>query len=210
MGEAQLHQLIAGCLKKDRKDQKMLYKTFYGFAMSICLRYAGNRYEASEIMNLGFFKVFTNLEKYSAEKPFKAWLGRIMMNASVDYYRSNYKTSHADDLEKAEDVIHEDMPDKKLRYDDLLAMIQKLPHAYRTVFNLYAIEGYTHEEIAEMLGISPGTSKSNLFKARDRLRKMVMEADVLPRDTNGGAYSASVAINPVNLNVTFFNNGLFR
>ncbi len=210
MGEAQLQQLIAGCLKQDRKDQKMLYKTFYGYAMSICLRYAGNRYEASEILNHGFFKVFSNLNKYSTDKPFKAWIGRIMMNASIDYYRSNIRMANADDLEKAENLVHEDLPDKKLRYDDLLAMIQQLPNAYRTVFNLYAIEGYTHEEIAEMLGISTGTSKSNLFKARDKLKRMIIDAEDVSRDASGGAYSAIVAINPVNLNVTFFNNGLFK
>ncbi|PWG79901.1 sigma-70 family RNA polymerase sigma factor [Pararcticibacter amylolyticus] len=210
MGEAQLQQLIAGCLKQDRKDQKMLYKTFYGYAMSICLRYAGNRYEASEILNHGFFKVFSNLNKYSTDKPFKAWIGRIMMNASIDYYRSNIRMANADDLEKAENLVHEDLPDKKLRYDDLLAMIQQLPNAYRTVFNLYAIEGYTHEEIAVMLGISTGTSKSNLFKARDKLKRMIIDAEDVSRDAGGGAYSAIVAINPVNLNVTFFNNGLFR
>lgn len=210
MGEAQLQQLIAGCLKQDRKDQKMLYKTFYGYAMSICLRYAGNRYEASEILNHGFFKVLSNLNKYSTDKPFKAWIGRIMMNASIDYYRSNIRMANADDLEKAENLVHEDLPDKKLRYDDLLAMIQQLPNAYRTVFNLYAIEGYTHEEIAVMLGISTGTSKSNLFKARDKLKRMIIDAEDVSRDAGGGAYSAIVAINPVNLNVTFFNNGLFR
>ncbi|WP_238387801.1 RNA polymerase sigma factor [Pararcticibacter amylolyticus] len=188
----------------------MLYKTFYGYAMSICLRYAGNRYEASEILNHGFFKVFSNLNKYSTDKPFKAWIGRIMMNASIDYYRSNIRMANADDLEKAENLVHEDLPDKKLRYDDLLAMIQQLPNAYRTVFNLYAIEGYTHEEIAVMLGISTGTSKSNLFKARDKLKRMIIDAEDVSRDAGGGAYSAIVAINPVNLNVTFFNNGLFR
>ncbi|MBB6127766.1 RNA polymerase sigma factor [Mucilaginibacter lappiensis] len=180
MGEAELQQLIAGCLQQSRKDQKMLYKAFYGFAMSICLRYAGNRYEAAEIMNQGFLKVFTNLHKYDTGRPFIAWVGRIMMNTSVDYYRSNLKLSLNDDLDAAEDIGHDELPDQKLNYDDLLGMIQQLPNAYRTVFNLFAIEGFSHEEIATQLGISTGTSKSNLFKAREKLKTMVLNSGRLP------------------------------
>ncbi len=180
MGEAELQQLIAGCLQQSRKDQKMLYKAFYGFAMSICLRYAGNRYEAAEIMNQGFLKVFTNLHKYDTGRPFIAWVGRIMMNTSVDYYRSNLKLSLNDDLDAAEDIGHDELPDQKLNYDDLLSMIQQLPNAYRTVFNLFAIEGFSHEEIAAQLGISTGTSKSNLFKAREKLKTMVLNSGRLP------------------------------
>src|SRR6185437_15244620 len=126
------------------------YKTFYGFAMGICLRYAGNRYQAAEIMNQGFLKVFTNLDKYDRDKPFKAWLGRIMINTSINYYRSNLKMAQMEDLDKAEGVRHFDTPDSKLSYDELLAMVQRLPQAYRTVFNLYAIEGYSHQEIGKL------------------------------------------------------------
>ena len=186
MGDAELSQLLAGCLKQDRKDQKALYKTFYGFSMGICLRYAGNRYQAAEIMNEGFFKVFTNLNKYNSDKPFKAWLGRIMINTSINYYRSNLKMAQMEDLEHAEDVSHFETPDSKLSYDELLAMVQKLPPAYRTVFNLYAIEGYTHEEIGNLLGISDGTSKSNLFKARDKLKKMIADAEKWDQRARGG------------------------
>jgi RNA polymerase sigma factor (sigma-70 family) len=206
MGEAELLKLIAGCQKQDRKNQKMLYKTFYGFSMGICLRYAGNRYEAAEIMNLGFLKVFTHLDKYDPAKPFKAWVGRIMMNASIDYYRSNLRTAHTDDLEKAEDTSNDDFSDKKLMYDDLLSMIQQLPQAYRTVFNLYAIEGYTHEEIGDMLGISAGTSKSNLFKARDKLKTLIKNSNTLPNKIFGNPYSTIIPINPSSLNISFFNS----
>ncbi len=210
MGDVELHQLIAGCLGQGRKEQKMLYKTFYGFAMSICVRYAGNRYEAAEIMNQGFFKVFKNLDKYDLDKPFKAWVGRIMMNTSIDYYRSNLKMAYTDDLDKAEEIADDNLPDKKLRYDDLLNMVQKLPQAYRTVFNLYAIDGYTHEEIGDMLGITSGTSKSNLFKARDKLKTMIEHAEVLPIGS-GNNYTNIVAVSPVNLKVNFYdNNGLIK
>lgn len=189
MENAELDKLLEGCRSQSRKDQKTLYQTFYGFAMGICLRYAGNRYEAAEIMNQGFLKVFLNLNKYDKGRPFKAWVGRIMINTSINYYQSNLKMSCMDDLDKAVDFNNSELPDSKLKYKDLLAMIQRLPQAYRAVFNLYAIEGYTHEEIGRLLGISNGTSKSNLFKARDKLKKMVMDADWLPnrRVSNGNA-----------------------
>jgi RNA polymerase sigma factor (sigma-70 family) len=206
MGEEELHQLVRGCLKQDRKCQKMLYKAFYGFAMGICLRYAGNRDEAAEVMNQGFFKVFTRIESYDDAKPFKAWLGRIMVNTSIDHYRSNLKMAYADDLDKAEHISDGELADRNLRYEDLLAMVQKLPQAYRTVFNLFAIEGYTHEEIAEMLGINTGTSKSNLHKARHKLKLMIQEADDMAdkRRYNGGMNVNSI----VAMNGTDMNTGI--
>lgn len=206
MEEVAIHELIAGCLKQQRKEQKMLYQTFYGFAMGICLRYAGNRYEAAEVMNQGYLKVFTHLDKYDYNKPFKAWLGRIMMNASIDYYRSNLRMAFAENIETAAHIGNDDFPDKKLQYDDLLAMVQQLPQAYRTVFNLYAIEGYSHEEIGKLLNISTGTSKSNLFKAREKLKQMITAADELPNEISGSALNPIVAVHPLNLKVTFFNH----
>lgn len=174
MTEAELHRLIDGCKKKDRQSQQMLYQELYGFAMKICLRYAGNRYEASEVMNEGFFKVLTNIEKYDKNRPIKAWLSRIMYNASIDYYRANLKESQMEDMEKADNIAVEAVIERKLEYEDLLKMIQSLSPVYRMVFNLYAIDGYSHEEIAEMLSISTGTSRSNLHKARQRLQQMLV------------------------------------
>ena len=172
-GSEELLQLLAGCREYDRKHQKALYKLFYGFAMSICLRYAGNRYEAVEILNEGFLKVFMNLDKFNNENPFKAWLGRIMINTSINYYRSNLKMAQMEDLEKAEGFIQGDLPDSKLTYDDLIAMVHRLPQAYRTVFNLYAIDGFAHKEIAEMLSMSEGTSKWHLSFSRQQLKEMI-------------------------------------
>src|SRR5471030_1003294 len=186
MGEEELHQLIVGCIRQDRKCQKMLYKAFYGFAMGICLRYAGNRDEAAEVMNQGFFKVFTHIESYDITRPFKAWLGKIMMNVSIDFYRANLKMAYTEDLEKAEHISDGDLVDKNLNYEDLLVMVQQLPQAYRTVFNLFAIEGYSHDEIGVMLNINPGTSKSNLHKARHKLKQMILNADV---GGKGGNYN---------------------
>ena len=209
MTENDLHQLISGCVKQDRKCQKLLYKAFYGFAMGICLRYAGNRDEAAEVMNQGFFKVFTNITRYDSDRPFKAWLGRIMMNASIDHYRANLKMAYTDDLEKAENISDGELADRKLNYDELIALVQQLPQAYRTVFNLFAIEGYGHDEIGEMLGISPGTSKSNLHKARQKLKLMILKAERPYTEGNGSVnYSSVVAINSTDMNGLFFNNGI--
>jgi len=210
MTEDDLYQLITGCVKQDRKCQKMLYKAFYGFAMGICLRYAGNRDEAAEVMNQGFFKVFTHIERFDRSRPFKAWLGRIMMNASIDHYRANLKMAYTDDLDAAENVSDNEMADQKLNYDELLALVQKLPQAYRTVFNLFAIEGYGHDEIGEMLGISPGTSKSNLHKARQKLKQMILKADQPYTDQGDGKtnYTSIVAINSTDMNGAFFKNGI--
>jgi RNA polymerase sigma factor (sigma-70 family) len=211
MGEEELHQLIGGCIKQERGSQKMLYKAFYGFSMGICLRYANNREEAAEVMNQGFYKVFTRIETYDTSRPFKAWLGKIMMNVSIDYYRANLKMAYTEDLDSAEYVTDGELADRKLNYDDLLAMIQKLPNAYRTVFNLFAVEGYSHEEIGEMLNISSGTSKSNLHKARQKLKQMVLEADQAGNNTNynkGMDYSPSVAINKTDIASVFFRNNI--
>src|ERR1700761_546682 len=205
MGDEELHQLIGGCIKQERASQKMLYKAFYGFSMGICLRYANNRDEAAEVMNQGFYKVFTRIETYDTTRPFKAWLGKIMMNVSIDYYRANLKMAYNEDLDKAEGMTDGELPDRKLNYDDLLAMIQKLPNAYRTVFNLFAVDGYSHEEIGEMLGISSGTSKSNLHKARQKLKQMILEADRSGTNYNKGMdFSPSVAINTVDLHQVGF------
>ena len=211
MGEEELHQLIRGCIKQDRKCQKMLYKAFYGFAMGICVRYTNDRDEASGVMNQGFYKVFTHIDSFDTSRPFKAWLGRIMMNASIDYYRSNLKMAYTDDLDKAEHLSDGELPDRNLNYNDLLTMVQQLPPAYRTVFNLFAIEGYSHEEIGEMLNINPGTSKSNLHKARQKLKQMILNADASANRTrynDGMNYAPIVAIRTIDMNGVFLNKGI--
>jgi RNA polymerase sigma-70 factor (ECF subfamily) len=173
MVEQELQRIIDGCIEHDRNSQELLYKRLYGFAMKICLRYADNRYEASEVLNEGFFKAFTNIGKYDKSWPFKAWLSKIMYNASIDYYRTNLKWSQFVGLEKSDVKINEATVEHKLDYEDLLSLIQRLPPAYRIVFNLYAVDGYSHEEIAQMTGISASTSRSNLHKARLKLQKML-------------------------------------
>ena len=173
MVEQELERIIDGCIEQDRHSQELLYKKLYGFAMKICLRYADNRYEASEVLNEGFFKAFTNIEKYDKSLSFKTWLGKIMYNASIDYYRTNLRWSQFVDLEKSETKMNDANVEHKLDYEDLLSIIQRLPPAYRIVFNLYVVDGYSHDEITEMTGISASTSRSNLHKARMKLQKML-------------------------------------
>ncbi len=206
MGEEELRQLIRGCIEQNRKSQKMLYKAFYGFSMAICLRYAGDRDEAAEVMNQGFFKVFTKISSYDADRPFKAWLGRIMMNVSIDYYRANLKMAYAEDLENAEHIYDVNMADNNLNYNDLLAMVQQLPQGYRTVFNLFAIDGYSHEEIADMLNINIGTSKSNLFKARQKLKQMITDADSSANYNKRIDFNPVVAMNGAAVKPKLYNN----
>jgi RNA polymerase sigma factor (sigma-70 family) len=208
MGEQELHELIGGCIKQDRKSQKMLYKAFYGFSMAICLRYTGDRDEAAEVLNTGFLKVFTHIKTYDVARPFKGWLGKIMTNVSIDHYRANLKMAYSEDLDKAEHLSDGELADRKLNYDDLLAMVQKLPQAYRTVFNLFAIDGYSHDEIGEMLGINAGTSKSNLHKARQKLKQMIQDAE--PAVSGGRSNYNALNYSPVVAISTTMNNGFFK
>jgi RNA polymerase sigma factor (sigma-70 family) len=166
-----LQGIINGCIRQDRSSQYMLYKEFYSYGMAICRRYSLNDYDAADVLNDGFLKVFTHIEKYDPEKPFKSWIGRIITNTAIDHYRMNLKFSDHDDVDTHENIGNAAVVYDQLAYKDLLALVQSLSPAYRTVFNLYAIDGYSHDEIAELLKISVGTSKSNLFKARQKLQE---------------------------------------
>lgn len=171
--------LIEGCRKKQRKAQKGLYQLYYGYAMKICLRYANDREEALELVNDGFMKVFTKLDLYKPSHSFKSWLSTIMIHTAIDHYRRKIKLQRMEDIEKANDVHGEDHILASLNYQDLLKLVQKLSIAYRTVFNLFVIDGFSHYEIAIKLSITEGTSKSNLFKARQQLREMIIDLDKL-------------------------------
>jgi RNA polymerase sigma factor (sigma-70 family) len=172
-----LSDLLAGCLRNQRQSQELLYKQFYGYAMSVCLRYAPTRDSALEVLNDGFLKVFTRLDQYDPAQPFKGWLRRIMINSAVDHYRQEVRHYNQDNLEQAEQLSAPDAVDaySQLAHEDLLLLIQRLSPAYRLVFNLYVMDGFTHEEIAGQLGISVGASKSNLARARDNLRQLLKQ-----------------------------------
>lgn len=170
--------LLRGCLKEDREAQRKLYQLYYGYAMSICVRYSKDAEEAREVLNDGFLKVFTRLSQYDSRKPFKGWVRRIMINTSLDNYRHNLKHYHLHDIEEAAPAADSFDVEQQLNYEELIGLVQRLSPAYRAVFNLYVVDGYTHEEIAETLGIAMGTSKSNLAKARANLREALKKADI--------------------------------
>ncbi len=147
---------------------------FYNYAMSICLRYSKDREEAVEIVNDGFVKLFSNLDRYRDNTSFKAWLRRILINSSIDYYRRNEKHYHNVDISYAKhEYITEDAV-SKISEQEIVDLIQELPPSYRLVFNLFVIEGFNHREISNKLNISIGTSKSNLAIARSKLKRRLL------------------------------------
>ncbi len=167
-----LSDLLAGCLRNHRQSQELLYRQFYGYAMSVCLRYAHTREGAVEVLNDGFLKVFTRLDQFDPNQPFKAWLRRILINTALDQYRQEARYFHVDDIEQVGHYVASESADahSQLAHEELLGLIQRLSPAYRMVFNLYVMDGFTHDEIAAKLGISVGASKSNLARAREKLR----------------------------------------
>ncbi len=175
-GEINLEHILQGCRRGNRNSQRMLYEYFYGYAMSICLRYSKCREEAVEILNDGFLKAYTRIGQYDASFPFKSWLRRILINAAIDYHRKTKALPLHLELTAASDLADDELPMPHLSpEEDVLPILQKLSPAYRVVFNLYVMEGFKHEEIAELLGISVGTSRSNLVRAKESLRALMMK-----------------------------------
>lgn len=170
-------ELLAGCRKGERVQQKRLYELFYGKMMPICLRYASNSEEAKDLLNEGFLKVFLNIHKYQPTYSLESWIRRIMVNNAIDNYRKTKKHRYQTDIDEVFDYSENESVTAMLSAEEILKLVQKLSPGYRTVFNLYVLEGYNHREISEKLGISEGTSKSNLSKARAKLQAMLKELD---------------------------------
>ena len=167
-------QLANGCVAGDPIAQKALYKAYARKMMSICMRYAGNRGHAQDMLQDGFVKVFQKIDHYRGDGPLGGWIARTMVNTALDHIRRNKPYDHSLDLTEAEHLHQEDAQVMStMSTDELMDLIQALPPGYRTVFNLFAIEGFAHKEIAEQLGISENTSKSQFMKARAYLRKLL-------------------------------------
>ncbi|HRB05582.1 MAG TPA: RNA polymerase sigma factor [Niabella sp.] len=165
--------LIAGCLEEDRRMQEEMYRRFSPKMYAVCLRYASNSDEAQDILQDGFIKVFRKLDSFRGEGSFEGWIRRIFVNTAIEYFRR--KKYLLPVTEKEENTIEgkyisalDDLAER-----DVLELITKLSPGYRTVFNMYVVEGYSHREIGEMLGISEGTSKSQLSRAKALLQDMV-------------------------------------
>lgn len=171
---------VEGCSRNSRESQKIIYSSFYGYAMAICDRYAGNQEDAVEILNDGFLKIFREIHNYAPAysdviSSFKGWLRKIMVYTSIDHFRKNQKHQVVTPLDPVVYHVESVSEDalEKLTYEEIIRSVQLLSPGYRTVFNLFVIEGWSHDEIAEHLGISAGTSKSNLSKARRQLQKIL-------------------------------------
>ncbi|MBE7174788.1 MAG: sigma-70 family RNA polymerase sigma factor [Mucilaginibacter polytrichastri] len=150
--------------------QELLYRQFASKMMGVCLRYANNRDEAEDMLQTGFIRMFEKLNDFRNEGSFEGWLRRIMVNCAIGYIRKHYKMVQLVDMDAAADQAADTAELGGLTVKDLLALIQTLGSSYRMIFNLYAIEGYSHREIGEMLGITEGASKSQLSRARSMLK----------------------------------------
>ncbi len=150
---------------------------YYGKMMTVCMRYSGNYEEARDILNEGYIKVFNNLASYLPHHSLESWIRRIMINTAIDHFRKNKKFQHTADIETAYHLSEENNFSilGQISAEEIIIMVQQLSPAYRTVFNLYVLEGLGHKEIAEMLGITVGSSKSNLSKAKANLQGMIRE-----------------------------------
>ena len=162
---------IQSCIDREAWALKKLYEDYYPDMYPVCLRYANNDADALDILHDGFIKVFKNLDKYSVGTSLTSWIKRIMVNTSIDYYRreTRRRTADIDTVvgisDKSPDIL------SQINSEELLLSLQSLTPSYRSVFNLYVVEGYSHKEISGMLGISESTSRSNLVKARVKLRE---------------------------------------
>lgn len=173
----QTELLIEGCIKGDRFSQSRLYYLFHQKMFIVCLRYARSREEAEEILQEGFMKVFEFIHQYKFAGSFEGWIRRIMVNCALQKYRSKGHLRPVIDMDATTvaDKSHEEII-ATLGTKELLHMVQQLPPAYKMVFNLYVFEGMKHKEIAQLLNISEGTSKSNLSDARTLLQKAVSKS----------------------------------
>ncbi len=171
--EFSLDSLLQLCKAGDETAQRQLYRLYFPYAKSICLRYSSSEMEAEEILDDGFMKIFRKLEQFDTGQSFKAWLRTIMINTSIDFYRRNRKYAETLHLENALEVPFDDRILDNISAQEILELVRQLSPAYRTVFMMYVMDGYNHREIGEILGINEGTSKSNFSKARQKLQEMV-------------------------------------
>jgi RNA polymerase sigma factor (sigma-70 family) len=166
-------KFIQACIEKDAAALKILYEEHYPIMFSVCKRYARNEAEALDILHDGFIKVFNNISKYQIGTSLIAWIKRVIVNTAIDYYRRESRRRSVD-IEDAKGIV-QDSPDalSKMSAEEILELLQHLTPAYRSVFNMYVIEGYSHKELADILGITESTSRSNLVKARTKLKELI-------------------------------------
>jgi RNA polymerase sigma factor (sigma-70 family) len=165
-------EIIGQCKTGSLKHQELLYKHFYGYAMGISLRYSLNRDDALEVVNDAFIKVFNAINNFNSEKPFKAWLRTILVNTAIDRRRKDLKFQMNVELEHAMPVINANAIER-LNAEDILKLMNELPPIQRAIFNLYEIDGYTHDEIGQLLAIPISSSRVYLSRAKEKLRNVL-------------------------------------
>jgi len=167
-------QMIALCKKGDRTAQKALFDTLSSKMFAICIRYMGNREAAEDVLQEGFISLFSKLDSYSGEGSFEGWARKVFVNTALMTLRRNDVMRQSEDIESARSLSGNDVSAlQSISYKELMGMIAELPPGFRTVFNLFLIEGYSHKEISEMLGISEATSRSQLQRARVMLQNRI-------------------------------------
>jgi RNA polymerase sigma factor (sigma-70 family) len=178
VAEQSTDQLLQGCLSGDRRSQKQLYQQFYEFAMSIAMRYSRDEMDAADIMSHAFVKVFRSIKSYDSSKgSLHAWIKRIIVNEGLDHIKTRNRFSENVEIETVAEPEIKNEVLEQMGADEIMKLVQKLPPATHAVFVLYAVEGYTHREIAKKLSISDGTSKWHLSEARKTLQKQIMHLE---------------------------------
>lgn len=177
--KALYRRLIEGCLDNKRHVQKELYNLVSPTMFSICLRYADSYQTAEDLLQEGFIKVYKYIGNYRGDGSFEGWMKRIFVNTAIEHFRKQARMYPIVNLDSVEYSLEMRNLGDALELEDIQELIQKLSPGYRTVFNLYVVEGYAHKEIAELLNISEGTSKSQLARARYLLQRMLIEAGIV-------------------------------
>jgi RNA polymerase sigma factor (sigma-70 family) len=178
-GEQNIYNIISGCKAGNRKAQEQLYRSYYKVMMNLCLRYTKNESEALEVLNTGFYKIYKNIHRYDAgQATLYTWIRTIIINSCLDLIKKRDFNSITGELEQAANVHVPPAAISKMSAAEILNLVRLLPPATQAVFNLYVIEGYKHNEIAALAGISEGTSKWHLSEARKKLQKMITEQNI--------------------------------
>ena len=172
-----INDLLEGCRAGDRKMQELLYRQSASKMLAVCMRYARDRMEAEDTLQLGYIKVFQKVKEYRGDGAFEGWIRRIMVNTAIESYRKNLRTLQIVPIEESNEQPAAGFDFSRMAMQDLLGLIQQLADGYRIVFNMYIIEGYSHKEIAATLGISEGASKSQLSRARAILREEIIKME---------------------------------
>jgi RNA polymerase sigma-70 factor (ECF subfamily) len=166
--------LIAACKEGDRKAQKQLYETYSGKMMGVCLRYCKDRETAKDLLHDGFLKVFSHIDDFESKGSFEGWVRRIMVNTALEHLRKQVDEGYSQQIEEAYSLSSSDLGVlEKMQAEELVAIIQRLPDTYRSVFNLFVVEGYSHKEIAQAMNITESSSRVYLTRAKQLLQEML-------------------------------------